>query len=1044
MLTISKSLSGGQARTYHAREFASEQANYWSRDQHGHSEWQGKLAQQWGLEGAVGAEHFARLTEGQHPQTEAQLVRHQPAKTYENEFGREVTSVEHRAGWDATFSAPKSVSLTALVGGDDRVREAHRDSVRVALGELERYTQARIGNVREPETTGKFAAATFEHDTARPVDGYAAPQLHTHAVIFNVTERENAQTGELRTGALQERGLFQSQQFATTVYRTELAARLQDLGYEIERGKHGQPEIKGFTQEYLEASSPRRGQIEKHLAEIGREGAGAAQVAAHRTRDSKELQSPAEVLHRHRELAAQHGHQADWVVTRALSNHQRQEVDSPKVAQQAVTYARDHVFEKSSVQDERAIVTAAMDRSMGQASSSQVRAEFDRRATQGEFRLVENAPTSAGQQYTTAAMLRMERETIGRMQDGNTIQPNQPMLVEAKTRTEVIEHNPMLNPSQQRAAEQIFESREKIVGLDGMAGVGKTTTLAVVREGAEASGYRVEGFAPTSGAAARLGESGIETSTLQMHLAKGQAADTGEKTLYVVDESSLASTKQMHDFVTRLHPNDRVLLVGDTRQHEAVEAGRPFAQLQEAGMVTVKLEEIVRQRDPELKNVVEQLARGEVGEAVQGLERQGRVHEVKDPTQRIEAIAKEYAKSPENTLVVSPDNRSRAEINARIHTELQAKGVVGRDEHRIDTLVPRQDLTGADRTWAQRYERDNVLLYSRSSKETGIEKGEYARVKHIDADKNLLTVIRADGSERTYDPHRQQGVSVYRDQEKAFSVGDRIQFTAPAKSDDLKVANRELGTIQSIADDGRIQLKMDQGGRSVSFDPKLHPHLDHGYAVTSHASQGQTADRVLIHIDTDLGAKDLLNNRMAYVSVSRGAHDAQIFTSDREKLPQALNRDVSHQSAHVPESKQEQIAKAPEREVVQKQEVVSERKAVVEPIEKVYSWPEHERHWAPLNNAVTPYESRQFAWKVETGTLQTYQHMETQRVLHIDGPTGQFYRQDGNPITAKEALDHAMPAGQAHSHSQDVAQQVKAQDKPEQEQSIGRGHGLGM
>ena len=196
---------------------------------------------------------------------------------------------------------------------------------------------------------------------------------------------------------------------------------------------------------------------------------------------------------------------------------------------------------------------------------------------------------------------------------------------------------------------------------------------------------------------------------LEIARQKPTAADTGEKTLYVVDEGSLASTKQMHDFVMRLHPNDRVLLVGDTRQHEAVEAGRPFAQLQEAGMVTVKLEEIVRQRDPELKNVVEQLARGEVGEAVQGLERQGRVHEVKDPAQRLEAIAKEYAKSPENTLVVSPDK-----INARIHTELQAMGIVGREEHRIDTLVPRQDLTGADRTWAQRYERDNVLLYARS------------------------------------------------------------------------------------------------------------------------------------------------------------------------------------------------------------------------------------------------------------------------------------------------------------------------------------------
>ena len=155
----------------------------------GHSEWQGRLAQEWKLRGAVESEHFARLSEGQHPHTEEQLVRHQVSRTYEGKFGKEVTSAGHHAGWDATFSAPKSVSLTALVGGDDRVRDAHRESVRVALQELERYTQARIGNVHAPETTGRFITATFEHDTARPVDGYAAPQLHTHAVIFNVTER---------------------------------------------------------------------------------------------------------------------------------------------------------------------------------------------------------------------------------------------------------------------------------------------------------------------------------------------------------------------------------------------------------------------------------------------------------------------------------------------------------------------------------------------------------------------------------------------------------------------------------------------------------------------------------------------------------------------------------------------------------------------------------------------------------------------------------------------------------------------------------------
>jgi ATP-dependent exoDNAse (exonuclease V) alpha subunit len=143
-------------------------------------------------------------------------------------------------------------------------------------------------------------------------------------------------------------------------------------------------------------------------------------------------------------------------------------------------------------------------------------------------------------------------------------------------------------------------------------------------------------------------------------------------------------------------------------------------------------------------------------------------------------------------------------------------------------------------------------------------------------------------------------------------VGDRIQFTAPAN--DLKIANRELGKVEAIGQDGRLSLKMD-GGRSLSVDPRQHPHLDHGYAVTSHSSQGQTADRVLIHVDTELAAKDLLNSRMAYVAVSRGAYDAQLFTNDREKLPAALGHEVSQPSAHVPEP-----SIAPQREIGPRQE----------------------------------------------------------------------------------------------------------------------------
>src|SRR6201996_8485017 len=172
MLTISKPLSAGQAQTYHAKEFTAKEQNYWSQKGEIRGEWQGQLASRFGLAGAVSAADFTRLSQGQHPETGEQLVRQRVSYEYQGPDGKTVKTMEHRAGWDATFSAPKSVSLTALVGGDDRVREAHRASVSVALENLEQYTMARIGGNHPAESTARFIAAKFEHDTARPVDGY--------------------------------------------------------------------------------------------------------------------------------------------------------------------------------------------------------------------------------------------------------------------------------------------------------------------------------------------------------------------------------------------------------------------------------------------------------------------------------------------------------------------------------------------------------------------------------------------------------------------------------------------------------------------------------------------------------------------------------------------------------------------------------------------------------------------------------------------------------------------------------------------------------
>src|SRR5437879_2854522 len=318
MLTISKPLSAGQARTYHHEEFSNAQENYYSEGDRIRGEWHGRLAEQWGLRGEVREEHFHRLSEGQHPTTGEQLIRHHAAREYMNRRGEQVSAMEHRAGWDGTFSAPKSVSLTALVGGDEHVREAHRESVGVALDELERYVQARIGGNLPAETTGKWIAARFEHDSARPVDGYAAPQLHTHVVFFNLTETDD---GEAH--ALQSRELYKTQQYATAVYRSELAHRLKELGYEIERGESSQSENKGYRGKYLAASSPRRQQIEEHLAKENLRGAGASQIAAHQTREGKLELSHEEMQERHKAMATQFGNQPERVVQAAQGRREQ-------------------------------------------------------------------------------------------------------------------------------------------------------------------------------------------------------------------------------------------------------------------------------------------------------------------------------------------------------------------------------------------------------------------------------------------------------------------------------------------------------------------------------------------------------------------------------------------------------------------------------------------------------------------------------------------------------------------------------------------------
>ncbi|MBW8869360.1 MAG: relaxase domain-containing protein [Acidobacteriales bacterium] len=679
MLTISRAISASQAQSYHVKEFTAKEQNYWSREQAIVGEWQGRLAATLGLVGTVDPDHFARLSQGQHPISGEQLVQQRASHQYKDEHGKLVTSMEHRAGWDATFSAPKSVSLTALAGGDERVRIAHREAVAIALRELEAYTLARIGGIHFPETTGRFIAAKFEHDTARPVDGYSAPQLHTHAIIFNLTQRENG-----ASRAIQERALFQSQQFATAVYQSELTYRLSRLGYEIVTGKSGAPGIRGYTQEYLDASSPRSQQIREYMEKLGVEGKTAAQIAAHATRDRKQNAGPEATLAAHQRLAEQFGNQPQKVVSgaqhRSLHHACSEEKHRMSKAHQAITFARNRIFERESVADERHIFRDALRRGMGEVTYADVRRALETRLSGGEFQLLQSLLHSPARQITTEQMVALEREVISTVIAGRS--QVAPILTHFEAQ-KYVEDRPFMNEAQCRSIEQVLASSDRIQGIQGSAGSGKTMVLAAIRQSAEASGYFVEGLAPTSRAAHQLRDSGVEAVTLQRFLARGEAAGPPppRKSFFVVDESSLASTRQVVDLLHKLGPEDRVLLVGDIRQHQAVDAGKPFEQLQKAGMQTATLDMIIRQKDPGLLNAVTALARGEVPAAIALLTEQGRVLQYPDKNERYRAIAKEYVNSDQRTLVISPDNLSRRELNEQIRFVLRERGRIGLDSH---------------------------------------------------------------------------------------------------------------------------------------------------------------------------------------------------------------------------------------------------------------------------------------------------------------------------------------------------------------------------
>ena len=372
MLVMSKgALTAAKAETYYEEKYS--QDDYYSEKQRVVGQWFGRGAEELGLSGEIATEDFRAVLRGLRPASGEVLVH--KANGYD----------DRRAGWDATFNAPKSVSIQGLVGGDHRLIEAHGKAVSRALVELEQYALSRRRGGSEWVVTGNVVAARFDHIAARPAsgveDGYGPdPHLHTHVVIANMTRRPD---GEWRGLDPIEIYRAQSLRHGSLPLRTGprgSTARIRNQ----DRGPDGRWELDGYTREQVMAFSRRRQDIEQALAREGLAGAEAAQNIAHRTRLSKDHRDEESLKAEWRSRALQYGIEVERLLSQSRERGPIQ-FRHPEKAGEAIRQSIDENSEREAVIDRRALEAKALQHAMGKADLDRIRARVERFSENGQL-----------------------------------------------------------------------------------------------------------------------------------------------------------------------------------------------------------------------------------------------------------------------------------------------------------------------------------------------------------------------------------------------------------------------------------------------------------------------------------------------------------------------------------------------------------------------------------------------------------------------------------------------------------------------------------
>lgn len=886
--TISAISSSAQASSYY------EADDYYAGDGLSPSEWQGSGADALGLSGEVERDQFREMLDGKMPDGQ------QLGTVRDGE-------VQHRPGWDVTMSAPKSVSIMAEVAGDRRLVGAHDRAVKSALAFAERHsaaTRIRDSGIVERQQTGNLVVASFRHDTSRAQD----PQLHTHNVIMNATRDAD---GNWRS--LEPRALYQLQKAIGAVYRQELAVNVRELGYEIEQGKDSLFEIKGVSPQAIKAFSERAAQVESRLAERGqtRETASAAekQMAALDTRSVKEEVNRAELVKDWRETADSAGFDRaarlalieQAKLTAAQAEHAPMMTAQCEItAHQAVAFAAEKLGERQSVFSAAELEKEAGRFGLGTVTQTQIGAAMDRAMKDGALDtrtfIDKRGAEFAG--FTTASNIDNEQRLLRAEANGRggvaAIQtPAQ--AAKAVARAALASEHPW-TPDQQKAAKALLTSQNRVIAVQGYAGTAKTTTvlLTVARE-AQSQGYNVTALAPTASAARTLGEAlGLRGETVAKHLMTQIPVIANGRSVWIVDEASMLSARDTATLLESAEKaNARLILVGDVKQLGSVGAGAAFAQLQDAGMATAKLAEIVRQTNPLTKAAVEASIQGDARRALDALDRGGgKIIALTDPVERMKAIAGDYAalspKDQRGTIVIDPSRAGRDALNAEIRTQLVANGRLTGETVAMQALESK-GLTNAEARDARSYEVGDVVRFARDYADKGIAKRESVTVIGIDPAKNAVALEKANGQSVDWRP-RQWGAG----KSEAFAPGsieimkgDRVEFTRNDRTLSRENGGRAL-VVSVNAEDQTARLRLDSGKfQTLNLAKSTDQHLRHGYVQTAHAAQGRTAERVMIHADSR--TTNLVDQKMMYVGISRAKASVAVYTDDRAKLVSSIN-----------------------------------------------------------------------------------------------------------------------------------------------------------